>query len=164
MLVALGRYYKLGELRVLHRLEQDGLLVLHDPVEGQLVTVKQCLSLPKAPIEITHEVAELLLRVIDVFVDGGGLLDDLEEVRGLPPVFETLPQVDVEGHLEEAGALQVERALALAVVEELEGSFAALQRENLEDVRLEGLADCISLLHRRGGFLDFDGGTGTIPR
>ena len=148
MLVALGRYYKLGELRVLRRLEQDGLLVLHDPVEGQLVTVKQCLSLPKAPIEITHEVAELLLRVIDVFVDGGGLLDDLEEVRGLLELGEALPEVDAEGRLEEASAPQVERVLVPEGLVVSAGRFAALHCEHLEDVRLEGVADCVAALHR----------------
>ena len=117
--------------------------MLHDSVEGQLVSAILWLwPWPtKAVIDLGYEVAELLLCINEGSVGGGGLLDDLEEVQGLLGVFEVLPQVDVEGHLEEAGALQVERASALAVVEELEGSFAALQRENLKDVRLEGLAD-----------------------
>ena len=115
--------------------------MLHDSVDGQLVSVALWLCPIKAVIDPGYEVAELLLCINEGSVGGGGLLDDLEEVQGLLGVFEVLPQVDVEGHLEEAGALQVERASALAVVEELEGSFAALQRENLKDVRLEGLAD-----------------------
>ena len=102
----------------------------------------------KVVIDPNYEVAELLLCINEGSMGGGGLLDDLEEVRGLLELGEALLEVDVEGHLEEASALQVEVAFALAVFVEPLGRFAALQRERIKDVRGEGLADCISLLPR----------------